>query len=103
MGSPMKIRAKIEGDTVQVRVLMAHIMETGLRKNQQGDLIPAHYIQRISATCKGKEVLSAQWGPAVSANPFIAFKFKGAAKGDKIALTWVDNKGDTRTDESLIQ
>lgn len=103
MGSPMKIRAKAEGDTVQVRVLMAHIMETGLRKNQQGDLIPAHYIQHITATCKGREVLSAQWGPAVSANPFIAFKFKGAGKGDKIALTWVDNKGDTRTDESIIQ
>lgn len=103
MASPMKIRAKLEGDTVQVRVLMAHIMETGLRKNQQGDLIPAHYIQQVSATCKGKEVLSAQWGPAVSANPFIAFKFKGAAKGDRIAFTWVDNRGDTRTDESIIQ
>lgn len=103
MGSPMKIRAKAEGDVVQVRVLMAHIMETGLRKNPQGDLIPAHFIQQISATCKGKVVLSAQWGPAVSANPFIGFKFRGAGKGDRIAFTWVDSKGDTRTDESIIQ
>lgn len=103
MGSPMKIRAKAEGDMVQVRVLMAHIMETGLRKNQQGDAIPAHFIQQVSAVCNGKEVLSAQWGPAVSANPFVSFKFKGGAKGDRISFTWVDNRGDTRTDESIIQ
>ncbi|MBM3396227.1 MAG: thiosulfate oxidation carrier complex protein SoxZ [Betaproteobacteria bacterium] len=103
MASPMKIRAKLEGDVVQVRVLMAHIMETGLRKNPQGDLIPAHYIQQVSATWKDKIVLSAQWGPAVSANPFISFKFKGGARGDKIRFQWVDNKGDTRTDESVIQ
>ena len=102
MGSPMKIRARAEGDVVQVRVLMAHIMETGLRKNQQGDTIPAHYIQQITATCRNKVVLSADWGPAVSANPFIAFKFKGAGKGDRIVFTWVDSRGDTRTDESVI-
>ncbi len=98
----MKIRAKLDGDLVQVKVLMAHIMETGLRKNQQGDLIPAHYIQQITATHKDKVVLSAQWGPAISANPFISFKFKGGARGDRVKIAWVDNKGDTRTDETVI-
>lgn len=103
MGSPMKVRAKADGDVVQVKVLMAHIMETGLRKNQNGDPIPAHYIQLFTAMHKERVVLSAQWGPAISANPWVSFKFKGGAKGDKVRITWVDNKGDTRTDETVIQ
>ena len=53
-------------------------------------------------TCNGKTVLSAEWGPAVSKDPFMAFKFKGAKKGDKVTVMWVDNKGDSRTDETAI-
>ncbi|MSQ60892.1 MAG: thiosulfate oxidation carrier complex protein SoxZ [Betaproteobacteria bacterium] len=102
MGSPMKLRAKADGDVVEVKVLMAHIMETGQRKNQAGDLIPAHFIQSVSATHKDKVVLSAQWGPAVSANPWIAFKFKGGVKGEKVKVSWTDNRGDSRSDEVVI-
>jgi len=47
-------------------------------------------------------VLSAQWGSAVSQNPFLAFSFKGGASGDKVTLAWKDNKGDSRTDEVTI-
>ena len=65
-------------------------------------LVPAHFIQRVTATHQGKLVLSAQWGPAVAKNPFLEFNFKGGQKGDKIAVTWEDNKGDTRTDETTI-
>jgi sulfur-oxidizing protein SoxZ len=98
----MKIRATQQGELVEVKVLMAHDMETGQRKDAAGQLIPAHFIQMVTATCNGKTVLSAQWGAAVSKNPFVAFKFKGAAKGDKVAVTWVDNLGETRTDEAAI-
>jgi len=92
----------MQGDEVDVKVLMNHIMETGQRKDTSGQVIPAHFIQTVKATCNGKTVLSAQWGPAVSANPFMAFRFKGGAKGDKIQVTWVDNRGESRTDESTI-
>lgn len=102
MADPMKIRATQQGELIEVKVLMAHDMETGQRKDAQGQLIPAHFIQQVTATCNGKTVLSAQWGAAVSKNPFVAFKFKGAAQGDKVAVTWVDNLGDTRTDEAAI-
>ncbi len=102
MGDPMKIRASLQGDTVEVKVLMSHEMESGQRKDASGAVVPAHFIHTVTAQCNGKTVLSAQWGPAVSKNPYLAFKFKGAAKGDKIAITWVDNKGDTRTDEGTI-
>ncbi len=102
MGNPMKIRARSEVDVVEVKVLMSHEMETGRRKNTAGELIPAHYIQTVVATCREREVLSAQWGTAVSANPFLVFKFKGGAKGDKVKFTWTDNTGDTRSDETAI-
>ena len=102
MSDPMRIRAQVAGDKVTVRVLISHEMETGMRKAADGNLVPAHYIQTVSATHNGKTVMSAQWGPAVSKNPFIQFVFKGAKVGDKIAVTWVDNKGDKRTDEATI-
>jgi sulfur-oxidizing protein SoxZ len=102
MADPMKIRANLVGDSTEVKVLMNHEMETGLRKDAQGKTIPAWFIQSVSATWNGKTVLSAQWGPAVSKNPFMSFKFKGGAKGDKVVITWVDSRGDQRTDEATI-
>jgi sulfur-oxidizing protein SoxZ len=98
----MKIRAKADGDVVDVRVLVGHEMETGQRKDSGGNLVPAHFIQTVTATCEGRTVLSAQWGPAVSKNPYLSFKFKGGAKGQKVKITWIDNKGDTRSDEAVI-
>ena len=102
MADPMKIRANQVGDSTEVKVLMSHEMETGQRKDSQGKVIPAWFIQTVTATWNGKTVLSAQWGPAISKNPFLAFKFKGGAKGDKVQIAWVDNRGDKRTDEATI-
>ncbi|MDQ2961676.1 MAG: thiosulfate oxidation carrier complex protein SoxZ [Pseudomonadota bacterium] len=102
MADPMKIRASVAGDSTEVKVLMSHEMETGQRKDGQGQTIPAWFIQNVVVTWNGKTVLSAQWGTAVSKNPFLSFKFKGGAKGDKIAITWTDNRGDKRTDEAVI-
>jgi sulfur-oxidizing protein SoxZ len=102
MADPMRIRAQAAGDKVTVRVLVSHDMESGLRKTADGKLVPAHFIQTINATCNGKTVMSAQWGTAVSKNPFVQFSFTGAKAGDKIVVNWVDNKGDQRTDEAAI-
>jgi len=102
MADPMRIRANVVGDATEVKVLMNHEMETGLRKDAQGKVIPAWFIQNVTATHNGKTVLAAQWGPAVSKNPFVSFKFKGGAKGEKVQITWTDNKGDKRTDEATI-
>ena len=102
MADPMRIRAQQKGDTTEVRVLMAHIMETGQRKDSAGNTVPAHHIQTVTATWNGKPVLSANFGPAVSQNPVMNFTFKGGAKGDKVIVNWVDTKGDKRTDETVI-
>ena len=102
MADPMKIRANAVGDATEVKVLMNHEMETGQRKDAQGKTVPAWFIQNVTAAWNGKTVLSAQWGPAISKNPFLSFKFKGGAKGDKVVVKWTDSKGDSRTDEAQI-
>jgi sulfur-oxidizing protein SoxZ len=102
MADPMRIRAVAKDGMVNVKVLMSHEMETGQRKDNAGNVVPAHYIQNVTATHNGKTVLSAQWGTAVSKNPFLEFNFKGGQKGEKIQVTWTDNKGDKRTDEAAI-
>jgi sulfur-oxidizing protein SoxZ len=98
----MRIRAQASGDKATVRVLMSHEMESGQRKDAAGKLVPAWYIQEVTASLNGKQVLAAEWGPAVSKNPFMQFAIKGAKAGDKVAVTWKDSKGDTRTDEATV-
>jgi sulfur-oxidizing protein SoxZ len=102
MADPMKIRATMSGDKVVVKVLMSHVMETGQRKDSKGHAIPAHFIQNVTAKHNGKVVMSAEWGPAVSKNPFLSFTFSGGKKGDKVTITWTDNKGESRTDEATV-
>lgn len=102
MADPMRIRAQASGNSATVRVLMAHEMETGQRKDASGKTIPAWFIQEVTASLNGRTVLSAEWGPAVSKNPFLQFTLKGAKAGDKVAVSWKDNRGETRTDEATV-
>jgi sulfur-oxidizing protein SoxZ len=102
MSDPMRIRAQAAGPNATVRVLMSHEMETGQRKDAAGKIIPAWHITEVTATHNGKQVLAAEWGPAVAKNPFLQFTVKGAKAGDKIAIAWKDNHGDTRSDEAVV-
>jgi len=101
MADPMKIRATLQGDTADVRILMRHPMETGTRKTSSG-VVPLHFIQSVVVQHNGKTVLDAQWSQAISQNPFLGVRVKGAKAGDKISVTWTDNKGDKRTDEVAV-
>lgn len=102
MSDPMRIRAQAQGDKTTVRVLVGHEMESGQRKDAAGKIVPAWFIQEISATWNGKTVMSAQWGTAVSKNPFMQFSFKGGKAGEKVVVSWIDNRGDKRSDEAVI-
>lgn len=99
----MKIRASLSGDVVEVKSLMNHVMETGLRKDAKtGAVVPAHHITNVTASLNGKVVLDAQWGGGISKNPYLAFKVKGAKAGDKVSISTVDNKGEKDTAEASI-
>ena len=99
----IKIRAKVDGDVNTVKALISHPMDTGLVKDKKtGNLIPAHFIQEVTCEHNGKNVLTALWGPAISKNPYLSFKFKGAKAGDSLKLSWVDNKGESDSTETKI-
>jgi len=102
MADAMKMRATMEGDVADVKVLIQHEMETGLRKDAKTEkLIPAHFINQVVATLNGKIVLDAQWGVGIAKNPFIGFRIKGAKLGDKVGVNAVDNLG-TKFDGEVV-
>ena len=103
MSGPMRIRAAASDGVTEVRILMSHPMETGQRRDTAGELVPAHYITELTATHNDRTVLLSHMGPSVSANPYLAFKFKGGNSGDTVKIHWVDNKGESRTDEVQIR
>lgn len=99
-----KIRAELKDNIAEIKVLMSHPMETGGRKDgKTGNLIPAHYIQQLVATINGKTVMEAQWGTAVSKDPFLSFKAKGAKLGDKVIISGVDNLGNKFEGEAIVE
>ncbi len=101
--SSIRIRATIKGDVTEVKALMSHPMETGQRKDKKtGEKVPAHFIKEVNCEHGGKNVMVAQWGPAVSKNPYLSFKFKGAKKGDTVKISWDDNKGGSETADAQI-
>lgn len=102
MADNMKMRAQLKGDVVEVKVLMSHPMETGRKKDDFGQLIAAHFVQLVTATLNGNVVLEAQWGTAISKNPYLTFRLKGAKLGDVVAVTWQDNLGATATQEIAV-
>lgn len=98
-----KIRATLSGDTAEIKVVMNHPMETGQRKDPRtGQVVPAHYIQTVTATVGGRAVLSAQWGPAVSKNPFFALRVRSASAGEAVVVSWEDNKGERGRAEARL-
>ena len=100
----IKMRANIDGDVTTIKALISHPMETGTRKDSKtGEKIPAHFIQEVVCELKGTTILTANWGPAISKNPYLSFRFSGAAAGDTVKLSWVDNKGDKDSAEATIK
>jgi sulfur-oxidizing protein SoxZ len=99
---PMKMRATQGAGFTDVRVLMTHSMETGQRKDADGKIVPLHFIQNITVKLNGKVVLEGEISQAVSRNPVFSFRIKGGAKGDKIEVGWLDNKGETNSTEAAV-
>lgn len=102
MEKPIKMRALLKGDKTEVKVLMTHPMETGRRKNDYGDVVPAHFVQLVTARLNGQTVLEAQWGTGVSKNPYLTFYLQSAKVGDIVSVEWHDNLGETATAEIAV-
>ena len=103
MASTIRVRATINGDTTEVQALIQHPMDSGFVKDAQGQIIPPHFIQQLTFEHNGKAVFLANWGAAISKDPYVKFGFKGGAKGEDLKISWVDNKGATDTLTAKIQ
>ena len=86
---PQSIKA---GDVIEVRSLISHVMETGNRKDNLGNVVPRNIINTFSATFEGKDVFRAELNSGISANPFISFHMRVPGPG-MLELTWVDDAG----------
>jgi sulfur-oxidizing protein SoxZ len=103
MASTIRVRATSSGDITEVQALIQHPMDSGFVKDDKGQTIPAHFIQQLTFECNGKSVFVADWGTAVSKDPYVKFSFKGGNKGDDLKISWVDNKGASDTTMAKIQ
>jgi len=102
MAEPMKIRATLKGELADLRVLMVHPMETGLRKDSAGNLVPMHFIQEVVVRVNGKVALEGQISQAVSRNPVFSFRLKGVKAGDKVEIAWLDNRGERSQADAVL-
>jgi sulfur-oxidizing protein SoxZ len=103
MADLIKIRARLKDGVTEVKALMSHPMETGRRKNDFNEVVPAHFIQLVTAKLNGKVVLEAQWGTGVSKNPYLTFRVRGAKVGDQVTIAWQDNKGESNSAEVRVE
>ena len=103
MAKSIKVRANNKNGLTTVKALMSHPMKVEKKDKKTGKVKPAHYIQTVNCEHNGKAVLTAEWGAAISANPYLSFKFKGAKKGDSLKISWVDNKGKNATVDAKIK
>jgi sulfur-oxidizing protein SoxZ len=99
----IKAKAKLKDGVVKVKALMKHPMETGQRKDKAGNKIPAHHITEVTIQTAGKTLMTANYGPAVSKNPYISMVVSGLAKGDTLTVAWVDNKGANASTDVVVK
>jgi sulfur-oxidizing protein SoxZ len=100
--APIKIRARLDGDRLELRTQLSHPMETGQRKDASGRLVPLHFIQQVRITLNGTLVIEADCGPGLSANPNLAFRLRGAKVGDLLQVSWHDNQGQSRSETQVL-
>jgi len=90
-----------KGEIIQIKTLVQHAMETGLRKDPKGNVIPRKIINKFTCTFNGKPVFSADLEPAIAANPYLEFTAKVDESGT-FKFTWVDDDGTITTTEEKI-
>jgi sulfur-oxidizing protein SoxZ len=102
VADPIRIRSQNQGEFTEIRVLMQHPMENGQRKDDKGQPVPAHFIQTFAVLLNGKPMIEGQLNTSTARNPLFAFRARGVKTGDRIAVSWVDSRGDQRQDEITV-
>ncbi|TVP73273.1 MAG: thiosulfate oxidation carrier complex protein SoxZ [Rhodobacteraceae bacterium] len=95
-------RSAKAGDVVEVKTLISHNMETGLRRDGSGEVIPRQIINRFTCEYAGKTVIDMDLQPAISANPYVEFDVKVEGSGDFV-FTWYDDNGEVYTETQSFE
>ena len=98
----IKLKAKKKSGVVEVKALMNHPMETGQRKDKDGNKIPAHYISEVIVQVNDTDAITANWGASISKNPYMSVDVAGK-KGDTVKVSWTDNKGESDSAEAEVK
>jgi sulfur-oxidizing protein SoxZ len=91
-----------KGEVIQIKTLVSHVMETGFRKDAQGNAIPRKIVNKFTCEFNGKPVMSCNLEPAIAANPYLQFSAKVEESGT-FKFTWVDDDGVVTTAEETIK
>ena len=91
-----------KGDLVEVKALVSHVMENGLRRDASGNVVPRKILNKFVCLVAGKQVFAADFETAVSANPYIQFKFRAEESG-QVVLSWTDDDGSTIIGQDSIK
>jgi len=102
MAEQIRIRVHNQGEISDIRILMQHPMETGQRKDDQGQTLPMHFIQTFTVNLNGRPIIDGQLNTSIAKNPLFTFKASGLKAGDKVSVAWTDNGGERRQDEISI-
>lgn len=103
MAEQIKIRTQTQGNITEIKFLLPHPMETGLRKDSKtGQPISIHFIQQISIHINNKKIIEVHASQAISRDPVFVFKVKDIKVGNKISVNWLDNQGNTDSNEIFI-
>lgn len=89
------------GEVIEIKTLISHEMESGQRKDSKGETIPRKIISKFTASFNGKPFFTADWHPAVSANPYQSFFYKASESGE-FTFTWRDDDGSEYTDKKKL-
>ena len=102
MTEPIRIRSRTADGLTEVRILMPHPMETGMRQGSDGVLLPAHHITEVRVTVADRPVFAASMSYAVAQDPLLSFRFRGGRPGERLRVSWTDNLGEQRSDDALL-
>ena len=103
MSEPIRLRVQRQGEGAEIRILMPHPMENGLRRDDAGKLVAVHYIQTFTLKQNDRPLISGQLNTSVSRNPLFVFKARQIKSGDTLSVHWTDNKGAARQDAIKVE
>ncbi len=90
-----------KGEIIEIKTLITHDMESGQRHDARGQVIARKILKRFTCSLNGRELIAADWYPAVAANPYFVFHLRAIESG-KLTFAWTDDDGTVYTETATL-